>query len=81
MSKAKKMVDYRCPRCDRPLRGREEVALLVRLPRGVDRCRHCGLGGLRLVMYTDGLGECWFFQTGQPLFPEDERTQARRAAP
>jgi hypothetical protein len=61
---ARIMLDRRCPRCDAPVRGREEVVLLVSLAaedKEVKECPHCktpirlsdekcDLGGL---YYTD----------------------------
>jgi uncharacterized protein with PIN domain len=35
------MTDNRCPQCNRPLRGREEI-LDTRPTKPVDRCPHCG---------------------------------------
>jgi DNA-directed RNA polymerase subunit RPC12/RpoP len=54
------MIDYRCPACNRPVEGREDVAYHSQLP-GVTACPHCGTPVV-IKEYDEGkLGKVWSF--------------------
>jgi len=59
------MCDYRCPKCNGILRGREDVSIVKQKPKLVPICKHCGLI-LKLVSSTDDLGLVYSFE---PLVP------------
>lgn len=50
------IVDYRCPKCDRPLVGKQDVVTLKRKPKREVTCPHCGSTVVRSEKVGD-LGE------------------------
>lgn len=51
-----KMVDYRCPDCDRPLRGKQEVVHQDALPPAELTCPCCGKKAKRVKDEDNELG-------------------------
>lgn len=59
------IIDFRCPDCNRPVTGNQDVESTKVIPRTPDTCQHCGLR-IQLKAATSKL---YFFETH-----EDART-------
>jgi hypothetical protein len=65
------IIDYRCPRCDRVVRGREEVVLVKKIPSPLpEQCKHCG-AMLTHAIDRDDLGECLSFYERRRYFGKE----------
>ena len=54
------MIDLRCPSCNRPVKGREEVVHRKQLPK-VTECPHCKTPVI-VERHEDDLGECFSYK-------------------
>jgi hypothetical protein len=62
------MVDCRCPKCDRIVKGRQEVSIVksVAAHKKIVKCPKCDLD-IKLVEDTDDIGVCWFYESVSPI--------------
>lgn len=49
------LVDHRCPKCDRPVKGRREVTTGLPPLKPANKCQHCGCRVRLSEPFEDGL--------------------------
>lgn len=54
------MTDYRCPCCNRPVSGKQDVTLATNQPKA-KQCQHCKTA-IEAKKFTDDVGTTWGFE-------------------
>ena len=58
------MIDYRCPACNRPVKGRQDVTVGTKPTKNISQCQHCETFVTGKII-TDDLGPCYSFSVSR----------------